>query len=141
MNQSIYVFAIIVFSLVVYFYFSIRKMKRMPSSPDNDKIIHLNEKNFNQTTKNGISLIDFWADWCMPCKMMTPVLNELADMTSEKVKICKVNIDVESRLASKFSVRSIPTLILVKNGKEIERYVGIKNSDFLMNQISKYSNN
>lgn len=69
-------------------------------------------------------LIDFWAEWCMPCKMVAPVLEELSEEYDGKLKIGKLDVDSEGELAMKFSVQSIPTLMLFKNGQEVARKVG-----------------
>lgn len=82
-------------------------------------------------------MVDFWASWCVPCKAMAPVLNELAEELDEKVKICKLNVDENQQLAVKYAVRSIPTLILFRNGKEIDRFVGVKSKSFLTGKINQ----
>jgi thioredoxin 1 len=124
---------------VLYLYMTARKIKNMPEAPESAYLVTLNATNFQQQTKSGLALIDFWASWCMPCKIMGPVLNEVADEIGEKVKIGKVNVDEQQQLSAKFSVRSIPTLILLKNGKEVDRFVGVKTKDFLIKQINKNS--
>lgn len=70
-------------------------------------------------------LIDFWASWCGPCQMVLPIISELAEEVTD-TKICKVNVDEQAELAKKFRVLSIPTLIVIKDGKEIKREVGAK---------------
>ena len=112
------------------------KMKNIPVVADNDKILTLTDKNFQHQTKNKLVLVDFWASWCVPCRMMAPVLNEVADELAGNSHVGKVNIEQFQALAQKFQVRSIPTLILFKNGKEIDRFVGIKSKDFLIKQIN-----
>jgi thioredoxin 1 len=119
-----------------YMFFMYRKMKNAPAAPDSTKIKNLDDKNFNQQIGKGISLVDFWASWCMPCKMMVPILNELAEEVDGKVTICKVNIDQYQSIAQKHGVRSIPTMIIFRNGKEIDRIVGVKQKDFLLNKIN-----
>ncbi|OGU60695.1 MAG: thioredoxin [Ignavibacteria bacterium GWF2_33_9] len=99
-------------------------------------MVNLDDENFNSTTKSNIALVDFWADWCAPCKMMNPILNELANEVDENVKICKLNVDTQQKLAMKFGVRSIPTLIILKNGKEVSRFVGVKPKHYLLTQMS-----
>ncbi len=89
--------------------------------------------------KGKIVLIDFWASWCVPCKMMSPVLNELAEEAGPNVQVCKVNVEEYQSLASKYSIRGIPTMLLFRNGKEINRYVGVKSKDFLLQEINKYN--
>ena len=71
-------------------------------------------------------LVDFWAEWCGPCKMIAPLLDELADEYDGKIKIGKVNIDEQQALATKYGIRAIPTLLLIKNGQVAEQMVGAK---------------
>jgi thioredoxin 1 len=120
-----------------YLFISYRRMKNIPEVAKNEKIKDLTDKNFQHQLKNRISLVDFWASWCMPCKMMAPVLNELADEVGPGVQICKVNVEQYQSIASGFAIRGIPTMILFRDGKEISRFVGVKSKDFLLEQINK----
>ena len=88
--------------------------------------IHLNKENFEiQAGTEGVTaLVDFWADWCGPCKMMGPVVDALSEELEGKIKVCKVNVDEEPELASKYNIMSIPTVILLKDGEEKRRLVG-----------------
>ncbi|HAQ65591.1 MAG TPA: thioredoxin [Bacteroidales bacterium] len=104
---------------------------------DHEKILTLTDKNFQQQTRNKIVLIDFWASWCAPCRMMAPVLNDVAKELNGNSLVGKVNIEQYQSLAQRFGVRSIPTLILLKNGIEVNRFVGVKSKDFLLQQIGK----
>ncbi|MGN0550380.1 MAG: thioredoxin [Acutalibacteraceae bacterium] len=79
---------------------------------------------------NSIVVVDFWADWCGPCKMLAPVFEQLADEYSGDIKFVKINVDEESDLASKCGVMSIPTVIFYKNGIEENREIGFKPLDF-----------
>lgn len=121
-----------------YFYISFRRMKNIPDVPRSEKIKDPTDKNFQHQVKNNISLVDFWASWCVPCKMISPVLNELAEEVDKGVQVCKVNVEEYPSLASKFSIRGIPTMLLLINGKEVERFVGVKSKEFLLKQIQKY---
>jgi thioredoxin 1 len=76
-------------------------------------MVELTAENFDQETAEGIVLIDFWAEWCGPCKMMTPVLEEVSEEVGDRAKICKVNAMNEQDLTSKFNVRALPTFILM----------------------------
>ena len=127
----------LVIATVAYLYFAARKLKNMPDVPENKDIVILDSSNFQHQLKSGIALVDFWASWCMPCKMMAPILNEVAAEADGKVKICKVDVQQYQDISAKFSVRNIPTLILFKNGKEINRFVGVKTKQFLQNEINK----
>ena len=111
------------------------KMKSLPKVADHVSILTLTDKNFQQQTKNKVVLVDFWAEWCAPCKMMAPVLNEVAGDLTGSSHVGKLNIEQYKSIAQQFNVRSIPTLILFKNGKEVKRFVGIKQKDFLLNEI------
>ena len=113
------------------------RMKNIPLVNDNENILTLTDKNFQHQTKNKLILVDFWASWCAPCRMMAPVLNEVADELTGNSQVGKVNIEEYQSLAQKFQVRNIPTLILLKNGIEVNRFVGIKNKEFLLQQINK----
>jgi len=111
------------------------KMKHLPKVADHANILTLTDKNFQQQTKNKVVLVDFWAEWCAPCKMMAPVLNDVAGDLSGNSHVGKLNIEQYQSMAQQFKVRSIPTLILFKNGKEVKRFVGIKQKDFLLKEI------
>lgn len=80
---------------------------------------------FDSTVNNGVTLVDFWAEWCGPCRMMTPVLDQLASEYAGKAKIAKVNVDNEQDLAIKFDISSIPALLVFKDGKVAKRFVGV----------------
>jgi thioredoxin 1 len=85
----------------------------------------LTESAFEQTVGTGVALVDFWAEWCGPCKMIAPTIEQLAQEYSGRANITKVNVDNEMGLAQKFNVASIPTLIVLKDGKEATRFVGV----------------
>ena len=85
----------------------------------------LNQNNFNNAIANGTALVDFYADWCGPCRMVSPIVDEIAKERSD-ITVGKVNVDDENALAMKYSVMSIPTLIVFKDGKEAARIVGAR---------------
>jgi thioredoxin 1 len=113
------------------------KMKNTPVAEDSHLIEQLTEQNFNNKIKKGMVLVDFWADWCMPCKMMAPVLNEVAEATEGKASVYKLNVDEYQQVAAKYGIRNIPTMILFKDGKEVERLVGMKSKESLITSIEK----
>jgi thioredoxin 1 len=91
-------------------------------------IVTLTQENFDQQALQSTipMLVDFWAEWCGPCKMIAPLLDELADEYDGKVKIGKVNIDEQQALATKYGIRAIPTLLLINKGQVAEQLVGAK---------------
>ena len=87
----------------------------------------ITKENFEtEILSKGKAIIDFWAPWCGPCQMLTPVIEELAEELKGQVKVCKVNVDEQSELASKFGVMSIPTLVALKDGEVVSKIVGVK---------------
>jgi len=103
-------------------------------------VVDLTEKDFDETVNNaGIAvLVDFWAEWCGPCKMLTPVLEELAGEYGDGLKIAKVNVDENPGLAQRYKVRSIPNLILIKDGEQIGQIVGALPKAELKSKIDNY---
>jgi len=101
--------------------------------------IHLTEQNFEQEVLKGNvpTVVDFWAEWCGPCKMMGPIIDEVADELSGKVKVAKVNVDEAQSLAMKYNVMSIPTLIFFKDGKVADQSVGVVAKGQLVDRINK----
>ncbi|CAE09594.1 thioredoxin [Wolinella succinogenes] len=88
------------------------------------KYIELNASNFDEVTKKGVSLVDFWAPWCGPCRMVAPVIEELAADFEGKANVCKVNTDEEQELAVKYGIRSIPTILFFKDGEIVDQMIG-----------------
>jgi thioredoxin 1 len=100
-----------------------------------EAIKHLNDENFAQETENGLILVDFFAEWCGPCKMLAPVLDEVANEMEGAVTVAKLDIDHAQNTTQSFDVTSVPTLILFKDGAEIQRVVGLKDKDTLKQMI------
>jgi thioredoxin 1 len=126
----------IVITIFVFLTFRAKaKMKNIPLVNDHEKIITLTDKNFQHQTKNKVVLVDFWAAWCGPCRVMAPVLNEIAGELNGNNYIGKVNVEQYQSLANKFKIRGIPTMVLFKNGVEVNRFVGVKSKEFLIKQI------
>lgn len=119
--------------LVAYSY---SKMKKASNVAASKNLLHLTDQNFKQTIASGLALVDFWADWCMPCKLLAPTMNEIADEFQGRVKVGKLDVDSAKQTAAKYGVSSIPTVILFKNGKEIKRFVGVKPRSVYSNALN-----
>lgn len=103
-----------------------------------ENLITLNETNFADEVKNSTTpvIVDFWAEWCGPCRMLTPILEELATEQAGKVKVGKVNVDESPNLAAQFNVRSIPMLVFFKDGEQKDVVVGVQSKDALLRKVS-----
>ena len=99
-------------------------------------LIHLEKGNFNEIINKGLTLVDFYAEWCGPCKMIGPILEEISDEISE-VNIVKVNIDEYSDIAKNYGVMSIPTLIMFKNGEAKDKSIGFMPKEDIIEFINK----
>jgi thioredoxin 1 len=100
------------------------------------KYVELTPANFEVVTQNGVSMVDFWAPWCGPCRMIAPVIEELAEEFEGKANICKVNTDEEQDLAVKYGIRSIPTIIFMKNGEVVDQMVGASSKQAFADKIN-----
>ena len=100
------------------------------------KYIELTPTNFEEVTKEGVSMVDFWAPWCGPCRMIAPVIEELAADFEGKANICKVNTDEEQDLAVKYGIRSIPTILFMKNGEVVDQMVGASSKQAFTDKIN-----
>lgn len=95
----------------------------------------LTKENFQSSVESGVSLIDFWAPWCGPCKVQLPIVQELASELEGQATIATVNVDENAELASQFGIRSIPTLLLFKDGRLVDQLVGINQKSVLKGKI------
>ena len=101
----------------------------------------INEKNFAVKTKNGVVVVDFFANWCGPCRMMAPILENIQEELGDKISIYKVDVDESEELSRKFGVMSIPTLVIFKNGEEQNKLIGLRPKDSLLTEFNSYLDN
>lgn len=103
-------------------------------------LLHLTSSNFNEEVKSydGVVLVDFWAPWCGPCQMLTPVIEELASEFDGKAKIGKVNVDEESALAGEFGIMSIPAVFVFKNGEIVDELIGGQSKESYVEILNKH---
>jgi thioredoxin 1 len=102
-------------------------------------IVHGTDQSFSSEISDGLVLVDFWAPWCGPCKMIAPVLEELDSEMSDSVKIVKVDVDENQETASNFGIMSIPTLVLFKDGQPVDKVVGFQPKEALAQLVQKHA--
>mgnify|MGYP000857489860 FL=1 len=102
------------------------------------KYIELTNDNFEGTVHSGVSLVDFWAPWCGPCRMVAPIIDELAQDFDGRANICKVNTDEQQDLAVKYGIRSIPTILIMKDGEIVDQVVGASSKQALSDKINHH---
>ena len=100
------------------------------------KYIDLTEDNFDSTVAEGVTMVDFWAPWCGPCRMIAPTIEDLADDFEGKANICKVNTDEQQAIAVKYGIRSIPAILFFKDGQVVDQMVGAASKDAFASKIN-----
>ena len=103
------------------------------------RVTELNKDNFEKEVRapNVPVLIDFWASWCGPCRMMSPVIEKIAEEMGDKLKVCKVNVDENHELAEEYEIMTIPAFIVIKNGAESGRTIGVQPKEDILNLITR----
>jgi thioredoxin 1 len=134
MNGYVWIF---VLAVAIWLGFSFYRRFKMLSSanadkPESEKLTILSDATFKKQISKGVSLVDFWADWCRPCKIQGPIVSEIADEMSDKAKICKLDVQNNQRVAGELGIRNIPTILIFKDGKVVNKYVGVKTKNVLV---------
>ena len=122
-------------ALLAVFYL-IFQWSYLMANQDSGLIKELNDDNFTQIISSGVTLVDFSAEWCGPCRMLAPILETVAKAVQGKALVAKVDVDQAQKVSASFSITSVPTLILFKNGKEVSRTVGLKDEAALEHFIT-----
>ncbi len=138
MSTLVWIIILVVIAVLALFGFGAYKSKKVADVKKSPKIKVLEKKNFKPAIRKGLVLVDFWAAWCGPCKMMAPLLNEIADDPNNGITVAKVNVEYQKNLAAQFNIRSIPTLILFLDGKEVKRLVGFKTKKAILKEIKEF---
>jgi thioredoxin 1 len=115
-----------------------RQLKNFNPADESSKLRTLTDDTFDKGIAKGIVLVDFWAAWCAPCRMMAPVLSEMAEELDGKAVIAKIDVDANKKMAAQYGIRSIPTLILFKEGKQVNKFTGVKSKQALLKAIREH---
>lgn len=102
-------------------------------------IKNLNDQNFEQETSTGVTLTDFWATWCPPCRMQGPIVEKIAEEYGDRVKVTKMDVDANEETPMQFGIMSIPTLIVKKDGQVVEKLIGLHSKDQLEQVLNRYT--
>ncbi len=100
-------------------------------------VVELTGSNFSETIKEGVTLVDFWAPWCGPCMLQGPIVERVAEEVGDRARVAKVNVDEAQRAAAELAIRAIPTVIVFKDGKLVEQFVGVTPEEKLISAIDK----
>jgi len=139
MNYWLIPLTILVVLLIVSFYKRYKMIKNIDvNAPVSENLIILRNATFKKQIKSGVTLIDFWAPWCMPCKVLGPIVSEVADELKNEAAICKLNIDENKKTAAELGIRSIPTMVIFKNGKIVNKLVGIKTKAAIVKAVKEH---
>ncbi|MBK7403137.1 MAG: thioredoxin [Phycisphaerales bacterium] len=114
-----------------------RRAPRSTAVSTSSATLHLDDKTFTSSTSGGVALVDFWAPWCPPCRMLGPTIDAIADEYAGRATIAKINVDESPTVAGSFGVQSIPTMVLMKNGKEVGRFVGVRSKGDIAAALDK----
>jgi thioredoxin 1 len=98
-------------------------------------VLELTAADFDARIASGVTLVDFWAPWCGPCRMQGPILEQLAGGVAGRATIAKVNVDVEQDIAVRFSIQNIPALLVFKDGNVVQKFIGLQRADVLLKAI------
>ena len=102
-----------------------------------EQVKNLNDSNFQDETHTGVALVDFWAPWCGPCRMQGPIIDQVAEKVAPKAVVAKINVDESPGTAASFGVSSIPTLVLLKDGKTVQQFVGVRGEAELVKAVEE----
>lgn len=133
MKKTIFASLVILISLVAY---NTNAYAQKTDKKADSKVLTITDNDFDKTIKKGITLVDFWAVWCGPCRRQGPIVEEIANEVGKKFKIGKLDVDNNKTSSNTYNVRNIPTLIIFKDGKEVKRLVGLQDKQTLLNELN-----
>jgi len=129
---------VVLFMLLSTFVVRHDSLRKVPVSDQNiqNGVLILTDKNFDNTIKNGIVMVDFYATWCGPCKILAPIIEEIAEEANGKVKICKLDTDRCPVASYKYNIKYLPTVIIFKNGNPEYRVMGLQDKETLVKALN-----
>ena len=99
---------------------------------------NISEENFAEITGSGVSLVDFWAPWCYPCRIQGPILEKVAEKIGDRARVCKLNVDESRELSMKLGITGIPTLMIFKNGEKVKEFIGLQQDNVLISSLESF---
>lgn len=128
--------------VLVFLLYRLYKMRGLLSADQenisSENTLVLTDSSFEKTISKGVTLVDFWAPWCAPCRIQGPIVNDLANDMQGKAKVGKLDVDQNPKTASKLGIRNIPTIFVFKDGKVVKQFVGVKPKPVLAKEIEKH---
>jgi thioredoxin 1 len=119
-------FFLFVFIIAITIFQRYKAIKNPENKSQNSRVIDLSDEDFQETIKTGVTLVDFWAPWCGPCRNQNPVIEKIADEVGEAAKICKINVDEHKKAAVQMKIKNIPNIIIFKDGDAVKQLIGAK---------------
>jgi thioredoxin 1 len=119
-------FILFVFIIIFSFYQRSHRSKAGDAKSTENRVVELTDDSFEDTIREGVTLIDFWAPWCVPCRRQNPVINQIANEVGEQAKVCKINVDDHKKAAIRMKIKNIPNVIIFKDGEPVRQLIGLK---------------
>lgn len=121
--------------IVVTIYQQINKKKPQTNELSNTNVLNLTDESFQEIIKEGVSLVDFWAPWCGPCKAQNPIIDQIANEIGDRAKICKLNVDDHKKAAIQMKIKNIPNIIIFKDGEPVKQLIGRKSKRLIVGAL------
>ena len=102
---------------------------------ENNGVLDINDQNFDQIISDGVTIVDFWAPWCLPCRLQGPILKNVSGKIGDRAKVCKMNVDENMTTAQKYGIVSIPTLLIFRDGEIEKKFIGVQDEQTLINAV------